>query len=275
MRHLRFFSAVAEHRHFGHAASALGMTQPPVSQGIQRLEAHLGQRLFDRDARGVRLTAAGDALLPRARALLEAADELISSAHRWRPHTRFRLGLAGDLEDAVPSILTGLAAGGWDLEPTIAGTVNLVSCLRGEELDAAVIRHPAVVDGLRAGEVISLATRIVPPQPPGARLRDQALPLVVAPRSHHPAVHDQLVDSLRRAGHSGAVLQAGTETERRAWAAAGQGWRLALGGEAGRSPEGLPPFRVRVVTPTPADRRVGLDHDAVVAALEELLRGQR
>ena len=87
VRHLHYFVTVAETRHYGQAAYRLGVTQPPLSQGIQRLEKHLGSRLFDRSARGVRITEAGAALLPRARSVLEACDELRATAElAARPH---------------------------------------------------------------------------------------------------------------------------------------------------------------------------------------------
>ncbi|MYW71067.1 LysR family transcriptional regulator, partial [Pseudonocardia sp. SID8383] len=76
LRHLTFFVAVAEERHFGRAAARLGMTQPPLSQGLRRLEARLGTSLFDRGPGGVSPTAAGRDLLPRARALIEDAAAL-------------------------------------------------------------------------------------------------------------------------------------------------------------------------------------------------------
>ena len=81
LRHVGFFVAVADHLHLGRAAAEIGMAQPPLPQGIQRLERHLGLRLFDRDTRRVALTSAGADLLPAARQLLAQADSWVNAAH--------------------------------------------------------------------------------------------------------------------------------------------------------------------------------------------------
>jgi DNA-binding transcriptional LysR family regulator len=70
--HLRAFLAVAEELHFGRAAERLHMAQPPLSRTIQQLEKDLGSRLFDRNTRSVRLTSAGQALVPSARSVLDS-----------------------------------------------------------------------------------------------------------------------------------------------------------------------------------------------------------
>ncbi|GHH08903.1 LysR family transcriptional regulator [Streptomyces lanatus] len=79
LRLVRYFTAVAEHSHFGRAAEELRVAQPSLSRQIRRLEQQLGARLLDRTPRGTRLTEAGEVFLPRARSLLRSAAQ--AAAH--------------------------------------------------------------------------------------------------------------------------------------------------------------------------------------------------
>lgn len=75
LRQLRYFVTVADELNFGRAAERLRIAGPSLSQQIKALERDLKVQLFDRDRRSVALTAAGSALLPRARALIVEADD--------------------------------------------------------------------------------------------------------------------------------------------------------------------------------------------------------
>ncbi|MFD9367701.1 LysR family transcriptional regulator [Streptomyces sp. NPDC060020] len=74
LRQLRYFVTVADEGGFGRAAERLGIVQSAVSTQVRRLERQLGVTLFDRTARRAVLTGSGEALLPQARAVLDAAD---------------------------------------------------------------------------------------------------------------------------------------------------------------------------------------------------------
>ena len=81
LRHLRCFLAVAEELHFGRAAQRLSISQPPLSLTIRQLEDFVGAQLFIRNSKEVRLTAAGAALVPHARVVLDQVAEAARHAH--------------------------------------------------------------------------------------------------------------------------------------------------------------------------------------------------
>lgn len=84
-RLLRAFLAVAEELHFTRAALRLHVAQQALSRDVRRLERELGADLFVRTTRQVALTADGERLVPLARGVLEAQEELLAAFGRSRP----------------------------------------------------------------------------------------------------------------------------------------------------------------------------------------------
>ncbi len=87
--------AVAEHLNFRHAANALGVAQSSVSAGVKALEDDLGILLFERHARGVRLTEAGRHFVERVTASIDQLDHAVRTAGMVArgEHGRLRVGI--------------------------------------------------------------------------------------------------------------------------------------------------------------------------------------
>jgi len=99
LKQLRYFSAVARHRHFGRAAEECHVSQPALSLQIQELEGYLGCQLVERRRGAIALTETGHEIAERAQRILLEASDLVDHA-RHRPNL-----LSGDLDfGVIPSI---------------------------------------------------------------------------------------------------------------------------------------------------------------------------
>ena len=148
LRHLRYFVAVAEERHFGRAAARLHIAQPPLSQQIRRFEAELGEPLLYRTTRSVELAPAGEVLLERAREILAAVDSAIDDARRAArgEYGRLAIGFTGSstyamlpaLAVAMREELPGVAL---DLQGELLTPAQVARLLDGR-LDLGLLRPP-------------------------------------------------------------------------------------------------------------------------------------
>ncbi|MGR6970725.1 LysR family transcriptional regulator [Streptomyces cynarae] len=150
-RLLRAFLAVAEELHFTRAATRLYVAQQALSRDIRRLERELGAELFVRTTRQVTLTPEGERLLPYARRVLDAQDELLAAFGQARP-------LLVDLNS--PGLVTGrrvlhrARALAPDLELMAryeSGLTHAAAEVLAGRLDASFGRFAGLPPALRAG----------------------------------------------------------------------------------------------------------------------------
>ncbi|MEO3886012.1 LysR family transcriptional regulator [Nonomuraea sp. B5E05] len=148
LRSVRYFTVVAEHRHFGRAAEALHLTQPSLSRQIRGLERRLGVPLLDRTPHGTRLTEAGEVFLPRARALLRSSAQAVAATRATARPSRIAVGhtlhvpvmpAVRDLRHRHPDAEVRVVQLAWN-EPRAA--------LLDRRVDVVVSRLPLRDDGL-------------------------------------------------------------------------------------------------------------------------------
>jgi DNA-binding transcriptional LysR family regulator len=150
LRQLEYFVAVADEANFTRAAATLHVTQPGVSAQIRRLERELGQDLLHRAARTVRLTEAGAAALPYARAALAAAAGVQLAVDQLTGLLRGHLNIGTLTSISSNSLdIPRLLAAFHDKHPgvqvslTVANSDDLIAALQAGRLDLAFIGHAA------------------------------------------------------------------------------------------------------------------------------------
>ncbi len=214
LRQLRYVVAVAEELHFGRAAERLHMTQPPLSQAIAAFEQALGAPLFLRSRRQVSLTAAGSALLPEARRLLEAAAGLPELVRRAAAGEAGRLALSF-VTPADYSVLPPLLRDYCAAFPAVqlvlqeATTDRQVDDLLQGRIDAGLLIAPvpekaqAALDYMALLEeplVLCLPLGLIAGSGPLALGALPPLPLIIFPRQSAPALHDAILSCFHDAG---------------------------------------------------------------------------
>jgi DNA-binding transcriptional LysR family regulator len=209
LRVLRYFVTLADTLHFGRAAAALSMSQPPLSRQIRAFEDELGVELFLREPRGVRLTPAGTALLPQARRLLREADALTAGA-RELAHGEVGVVRLGFISTAAHNVLPRVLPAFRRTRPGIrltlveATTDAQLTGLRDDTLDAGVVVPPVPVPLrcevlLREPLIAALPrTRRWPRRLPLETLADE--PFILFPRRAAPGLYDLIVGLCARAG---------------------------------------------------------------------------
>ncbi|MCM2561319.1 LysR substrate-binding domain-containing protein [Lutimaribacter sp. EGI FJ00015] len=190
MKHLRYFAALARHRHFGHAAESCSISQPALSVQMKELEALVGAPLIERKTRAIRLTRLGEALAERAEDILRQVDAIedLARAAQDMMSGRLRIGVIPTIAPyLLPVLIQDLAVRfpGLDIRPREAVTQTLVEELLDVRLDVAVVALPVSEAGLHEEALfdedfvlVRPLTDADKPVPPAEQLREMRLLLL-------------------------------------------------------------------------------------------------
>lgn len=227
LRHLRYFVAVAEAGNFTRAAEHLGISQPPLSQQIQRLEHELGSPLFHRLTRSVELTPAGKVLYEDAIKILKMSDaafEKACSVGRGLSGL-LRIGFASstalnpqvftllhNFRDRYPmmTLQPGELHMSALINELVKGAIDLafirLPCDRSREVEYRVIDNEEMVVALPINHPLA----VLPQLSSLSVLKDE--PLIIFPREISPGLYDSVLTACEQAGFTPPALASSPQT---------------------------------------------------------------
>jgi DNA-binding transcriptional LysR family regulator len=152
VKHLYLFAVIAEEGNFRRAAQRLGMSQPPLTEQIQTLEASLKVKLFHRSSRGVELTDEGKAILPSAQRLIahmEKLDVSVREAIAGKGRVLTIGAITSAMTDPLPSIIERVRAAMPDIRLAVQeiDSADAIEALESGTIDLALARIEGDVGG--------------------------------------------------------------------------------------------------------------------------------
>jgi DNA-binding transcriptional LysR family regulator len=263
---LRAFVMLAEHLHFGRAADLLNVTQPALSKQIRRLEDIVGGALVVRGYRDVRLTPAGQVLLPRARLVLQESSAALEAARRAARGQlgvlRIGFGIAS-IQKLLPEVLLRFRSSipGVELRLRDMSTPGQLAAIRRGDIDVGFVRLPVDDPGVATRPVLHerLTAALGPHSPWRGRDGLASLarePFVTIARATSASFYDHVVTVCRAAGFTPNIVQETSELFTMLMLVrAGMGVALAPSSAAFRRPPGV---RFRSLTLAEAAWDIGL-----------------
>lgn len=220
LRQLRHFVAVAEQLHFGRAAAALHITQPPLSRSIRELEARVGATLLARTRRRVELTPEGARFLDEAKRLIAQLERAVHEVGHMASGAggRLRLGFVSLADYGVlPELLKRYKAArpGVNLALREMLSPDQAAALAAGELEFGLLLPPVDAPGLE--HLVMQRERFLaalPARHPLARRRRRVAvralageAFVMAPREIAPGLYDAVAGLTARAGFAPRIAQ--------------------------------------------------------------------
>jgi LysR family hydrogen peroxide-inducible transcriptional activator len=268
MHQLRYVVAVARAGNFSRAAEQCHVSQPSLSQQIQKLEEELGERLFDRMKREAKLTAHGEAFLPRALKILEEVDLARREASDARSLLRGRV-IVGVLPTIAPYLLPAVLGDFAKRFPSVEivaqeeTTALLLKLANACEIDFAVASRPIQDRRMEVQDLFTEELRLaLPPRHSLTRKRTVRLadlekePFIVMKEGH--CLGDQVLNFCERRDLKPTISFRTAQLETiQALVHAGAGISLVPAMAARKKRAGLPEYR-SLVSPKPERKIVAI-----------------
>jgi DNA-binding transcriptional LysR family regulator len=226
LRQLRHFIAVAERLHFGRAAAAVGISQPPLSRSIQDLERRLGVRLLSRTRRHVELTHEGAAFSQEAKRIIGHLETAVLQVQQMAAGDRGRLAVGFiPLADygVLPSVLKAFRASHPNITLALREMLSpeQITALSSRELDVGIVIPP--LSGEEFAHLVLQREQFVVALPAGhvlargrgpLKVRQSASePFVQVPRDRSSGLHDIITRLTTAAGFAPRVAQEAIEMQ--------------------------------------------------------------